>query len=132
MKSITFNSAESQIIVTLDDDTEQTYTDAASYLADFPDRVGDVAVFDPHPPVTPEQLRAAMSCSPRQIRQALTAVGLRTSVEAGIAAGDQDIKDWYAFATEFQRMHPAVLMLASALSVPDAQLDSLFELAASL
>lgn len=42
MDSITFNTAENKIVVTLTDGTEQTYTDAASYLADWPDRGADV------------------------------------------------------------------------------------------
>lgn len=76
--------------------------------------------------------RTTLMCSPRQIRQALTAAGLREAVEAGIAGGDQNIKDWYQFATDFQRLHPSVLLLASALQVTDTQLDNLFELAVTL
>lgn len=76
--------------------------------------------------------RKAMICSPRQIRQALTATGLRAAVEAGVAAGDQDIKDWYEFATAFERLHPSVIALATALAVSETQLDDLFALAGSL
>lgn len=64
--------------------------------------------------------------SPRQIRQALTRANLRSSVEAAVAAGDQDIKDWWEFATTIERQHPMVLVMATALGVTDAQLDSLF------
>lgn len=73
-----------------------------------------------------------LSVSPRQIRQALTRAGLRASVEAAVAAGDQDTKDWYEFATEFQRSSPIVAALGSALSVTDLQLDELWTLAGSL
>lgn len=70
--------------------------------------------------------------SPRQIRQALTRVGLRASVEAAVTAGDQDTKDWYEFATEFQRANPIVVALGAALNVTDRQLDDLWTLAGTL
>jgi len=70
--------------------------------------------------------------SPRQIRQALSRAGLRTAVEAAVAAGDQDTKDWYEFATEFHRASPVVAELAAALNVSSEALDGLWTLAASL
>lgn len=42
IESITFNTAESKLIVTLDDGTSKEYTDAQTYLADHPDRAADV------------------------------------------------------------------------------------------
>lgn len=72
------------------------------------------------------------SVSPRQIRQALTRAGLRASVETAVAAGDQDTRDWYEFATAFDRSNPVVAALGTALNVSDAQLDDLWILAASL
>ena len=42
MDSITFNTAENKIVVTLTDGTEQTYINAQSYLADWPNRKADV------------------------------------------------------------------------------------------
>ena len=72
------------------------------------------------------------SVSPRQIRQALTRAGLRASVEAAVAAGDQDIKDWYEFATDFERSNPVVASLGAALNVSDEQLDALWILAEAL
>lgn len=70
--------------------------------------------------------------SPRQIRQALTRVNLRDLVEAAIAQSDQDTKDWYEFATAFDRTNPKVAELAAALNVTDEQLDQLWTLANSL
>ena len=78
------------------------------------------------PPITIQPV------SPRQIRQALTAVGLRTSVEAAIAAGEQDIKDWWEFSTAFDRLHPAVVETGAALEQSPEALDALWELAESL
>lgn len=70
--------------------------------------------------------------SPRQIRMALTQLGLRNDVEAAIAAGDQDLKDWYQFSTFFARSHPQVLAMATALNVDAHELDNLWALAATL
>lgn len=70
--------------------------------------------------------------SPRQIRQALTAAGLRSAVESAVAAGDQDLKDWWEFATQFEREHPMVVSMAAGLGVSTAQLDALFQAAAAL
>lgn len=92
------------------------------------DSIADgVVVPAPSPPVPVPQ-----SVSPRQIRQALTRAGLRASVEAAVAAGDQDTKDWYEFATFFERSNPVVAALGAALNVSDAQLDDLWILADSL
>lgn len=70
--------------------------------------------------------------SPRQIRQALTRSNLRTAVESAIASGDQDTKDWWEFATQFERQHPMVVAMGKALNQTDAQLDQLWQLAATL
>lgn len=70
--------------------------------------------------------------SPRQIRQALTRAGLRTSVEETVATGDQDIKDWYEFATAFERDNKYVVAMSVTLGVTEQQLDDLFILAGGL
>lgn len=76
------------------------------------------------PPVT--------QISPRQIRMALTQSNLRSQVEMAVTAGDQDMKDWYEYSTYFDRNHPQVLAMATALNVNDAQLDALWALGATL
>jgi len=70
--------------------------------------------------------------TPRQIRQGLTQMSLRDQVEAAVTAGNQDLKDWWGFASEFQRFNPHVLAMAMALSVTDQQLDELWALSAKL
>lgn len=72
------------------------------------------------------------SVSPRQIRQALTLAGLRQLVEDSIAGGDQNAKDWYEYATAFERTNPIALGMAQALSISERQLDDLWTLAGSL
>ena len=68
-----------------------------------------------------------------QIRLAMNQVGLRTAVEAAVAAStDQSLKDWYERAKAFKRHDPLVLGMIQALGVSDADADGLFALAASL
>lgn len=78
----------------------------------------------PPPPIAP--------ISPRQIRQALTRAGLRASVEAAVAAGDQDLKDWYEFSTAFERNNSQVVAMGVALGVSSSALDDLWALGAQL
>lgn len=70
--------------------------------------------------------------SPRQIRQALTRTNLRSKVENAIALGDQDTKDWYEYATVFERSNVHVISMGNLLEVTDSQLDDLWRLAGSL
>ena len=39
--TITFNTAENKLTVTLDDGTSKDYFDTNSYITDYPDRVAD-------------------------------------------------------------------------------------------
>jgi len=70
--------------------------------------------------------------SPRQIRQALTALGLRDQVESAVAASSTDIKDWWEFSTSVERDNEHVIAMAAKLGVTDRQLDDLFTLAGTL
>jgi hypothetical protein len=70
--------------------------------------------------------------SPRQIRQALTALGLRDQVESAVAASSTDIKDWWEFSTSVERDNEHVIGMAAKLGVTDRQLDDLFTLAGTL
>ena len=81
---------------------------------------------DPIPPVPIADI------TPRQIRMALTRAGLRVTVEAAVAAGDQDIKDWYEFSTTFERKNELVAAMGAALGVNDYALDDLWRLGATL
>jgi hypothetical protein len=85
-------------------------------------------VLIPPPPLVPEPL----TVSPRQIRQALTATGMRAAVEAGVAASDQDTIDWWERATSFEEDHPMIDTMATALGITDEQRHAVFVLANTL
>ena len=70
--------------------------------------------------------------TPRQMRQALTKMGLRDAVEAIVATAPQDLKDWWEYATSFEIDHPAVVAMANALTIRQSTLEELFALAHSL
>lgn len=70
--------------------------------------------------------------SPRQIRQSLNHFNLRTQVEAVVASGDQDLKDWWEFATSFDREHPLVLDMSNVLNITNEQLDEIWIYGASI
>lgn len=75
---------------------------------------------------------ASIAVSPWQIRKALNALGLRDSVEAAVAAGDQTVKDAWQYATEVRRDNPLVNGVATALGKTEAEIDELFLLAVAL
>lgn len=99
-------------------------TDYQRYL-DWVNAGNTVAPADPLPVVSPQ-------VSPRQIRMAMSQLNMRSSVEAAVAAGDQDLKDWYEFSTYFDRNHPQVLAMAALLGIASQDLDALWSLAATL
>lgn len=69
----------------------------------------------------------------RQFKLALLAIGLLDDVEAAIAAsGDRALQINYAEALDFDRNNPFVLQMSAALGKTDAEIDALFQLAASL
>lgn len=75
---------------------------------------------------------ASVVLTPRQFLQALTKAGLRAAVEAAVAAGSQDLKDWYNRATEFESTHPVLLVMAQTLGKTKADVDALFQMGATL
>ena len=92
----------------------------------------EVYALDPQVIETKRKAAVPISVSPRQIRQALTHVALRASVEDAVSAGDQDLKDWWEFSTQFERVNPKVTEMGAALNVTELQLDELWTLAGSL
>lgn len=72
------------------------------------------------------------SVTPRQIRLALTIVGLRSIVESAVENGSQEVKDTWNFSTEILRSNPLINAMASAIGQSTEQVDKLFQLAESL
>lgn len=70
--------------------------------------------------------------SPRQFRQALSRLGQRAVVEAAVAAADQDVRDWYAYATSFERHHPTIAAMAGAMGIAPEELDAVWVYGASI
>lgn len=86
-------------------------------------------VQEPPQEVTPVYI---LTVSPWQIRKALNATGLRALVETAVASADQTTQDAWEFAQEFRRDNPLIASVAAAIGKTDAEIDALFELAASL
>jgi hypothetical protein len=85
-----------------------------------------VPVPAPEAPTVPEAV------TPRQIRRALNAAGLRSAVEAAVAQASQDVRDDWEFALEVRRDHPELNAMATALGLTSEQLDALFIAAAAI
>jgi len=74
----------------------------------------------------------SIKLTPRQIRQALTALGLRATVDSAIGSSSQDMKDWWEFSLTIERNHPLVIGMGQALDKTPAELDAVFLLGATL
>lgn len=70
--------------------------------------------------------------TPRQIRLALTQAGMRDAVEAYVSGASRDVKDSWEYSTVFERNHPLLVAAGAALNKTEAEIDALFDLAASL
>lgn len=91
-----------------------------------PEEEAEIAARKAAPPPVPQ------SISPRQFRQSLTHSGFRADVDSAIAASDQDTKDWYEFATAFERTHPTVASIAESLGYTSDQIDAVWSYGASI
>lgn len=92
-----------------------------------------VAPIEPVIPLTVLQKRAQLQpLSAWQVRKVLTQFNLRNQVETAIANADQNTKDAWAYAKEFQRDDVLLNSMATALGLTDAQLDQMFEIGITL
>lgn len=80
-----------------------------------------------------DQLLAPVSCSPWQMRKALNATGLRSTVEAAVAASaDQTMIDGWEFATEFRSDDALVIAMGISVGKTPAETRELIEYARTL
>lgn len=70
--------------------------------------------------------------TPRQIRRALSIVGLREQVELQVKASSQEVQDTWEFSTQIERTNPLLIQMGETLGRTSADLDALFELANTL
>lgn len=70
--------------------------------------------------------------TPRQIRLALTQMGLRQAVETYVQQQDITVQDSWTYASEFLRDNELIVAAARSLNKSDADLDTLFTLARTL
>lgn len=69
--------------------------------------------------------------TPRQFRLALLQEGLLDDVEA-ITAQNREHQIYFEYSLDFQRNHPLLIAMASAMGLTEAQIDDLFVLGGTL
>lgn len=80
----------------------------------------------PLPPSPPQKV------TPRQMRIALTQLGLRSQIEDIVAASDQSTKDTWEYAIEIDRSHPMCNAIASQGGLTEEHLDEIFRVAGGI
>jgi hypothetical protein len=122
-----YQLTQSAVVVRFSDGSSIPADPANSDYRDYIEWVADGGVPLPAEPVVIER-----TVTPRQIRLALTATGLRDAVETYVASASQDVKDSWEYSTVFERNHPLLVAAGQALGKTGAEIDALFDLAASL
>jgi hypothetical protein len=84
----------------------------------------DIAYALANPPVPAPVV--PVSVSPKQIRFALNAAGLRSFVDAAASSADRSTQDAWEYATEVRRNDAFVNGMAVALDLSSADVDALF------
>lgn len=90
--------------------------------------VGDMIINGVAVPYTP----VPASVTRGQFKLALLQMDLLDDVEAAIALADRATQINYAERLDFERNHPLVITMATALGKTEAEVDALFILAATL
>lgn len=83
----------------------------------------------PAPPPAPP---VVLSATPRQIRLALSAFGLRQAVEDYVNAQPIEVQDNWQYASVFLRDNAIILAGQAALGLTDEQIDGFFQTAMAL
>lgn len=72
------------------------------------------------------------SVTPLQMRRALRLTGLKATVDAALATQPEEVREEWEYATEILRDNATLDGMAHALGKTDAEIDALFQLAATL
>jgi hypothetical protein len=118
------------------DDGGLFYADAGPvYDAAIAGQFGPIAPFVPPPPPSPEEAlaeeRAAMVCSPSQMRLALHRAGLLAAVQA-ISDGDPEASIVWEYATQIVRTSPLIDAMGGPNGFTPEQIDDLFRAAMAI
>jgi hypothetical protein len=73
-----------------------------------------------------------VSVTPLQMRRALRATGLKATVDAALAAQSEEVREEWEFASEVRRDNATLNALGQSLGKSPADLDALFQIAATL
>lgn len=123
MTTYKYIDQEQTVVAVIDEDGVSRISGLASAL------VPDGAIVDPYIE-SPAPIPAVVTM--RQARLALLQGGLLTAVNAAIAAGTEEDKITWEYATEVKRDDDLVKNMAVALNLSETDLDNLFALAAGL
>jgi len=83
------------------------------------------------PPPEPVSAPVPQSVTPLQMRRALRATGLKATVDAALAAASDEVREEWEYATEILRDNATLEAMGHALGKTDAEIDALFQLAAT-
>lgn len=90
----------------------------------------EIAFAIAHPPTFPDPVPQVVRAA--ALRYVLNAQGLRATVEAAVAAADQNTKDAWEFEVNVRRDHPLIAAFSAALGLTSEQVDAIFRAAAEL
>jgi inorganic triphosphatase YgiF len=81
----------------------------------------------------PEPVSAPVphSVTPLQMRRAPRATGLKATVDAALADASDEVREEWEYATEILRDNATLEAMGHALGKTDAEIDALFQLAAT-
>lgn len=112
--------------------SEPEYDRATHRIGNVTYAVGDNEVVKSYEVIalTPEEIRerdVPKQITPRQIRQQLTVIGLRQTVEDLISSStDYNLKDWWEYSQDFQRSHPILQEVGIKLGMSESDMDTFF------
>lgn len=81
---------------------------------------------------TPPPVLVPVAVTPLQMRRALRQAGLKGAVDAFLSAAGEEAQEAWEYAIEVRRDDALVAMAAASVDMTSSELDSLFQLAATM